>query len=421
MKRIFTFLILLSALGTAKAQLFSQNFNSSSTLSDFFDATTPGTTKFNSISSSGAGTTVSINSSKLRYVRTGNAGSYTRTTDFSPVPTFMKYAFEFTMSGNSTAQTTALTLQVGDGFSTTNSTEANASVHSRIAFNITATAGEFQIRNLTGSANSSNLSGAQNIVWIINNSGGSKNYTAPDGNTESIADDTYDVWAGTTRIFNDIAATTTTKTLADIKMVWSAGSATVDFDNFEITDLDAALPISLVKFEAEKLAEKVKLTWATATEINNQKFIVERASNGEDFTSIAEIKGAGNSKELNEYTFVDANPFKGTAYYRLTQVDFDGTSTSFEPVAVSSSKGQLSMEQGAGSLEQGVWSIYSPIATEALIDVKDINGKVIYSEKVQLKEGYQHYKLNLTTQQTGIYVLQLIAGKESITKKLKLN
>ncbi len=79
------------------------------------------------------------------------------------------------------------------------------------------------------------------------------------------------------------------------------------------------------------------------------------------------------------------------------------------------------MEQGAGSGEQGAWSIYSPEAITALIDVKDLNGKVIYSEKIQLKEGYQTYKLNLNPHHAGIYVMQLIAGKESVTKKVKFN
>lgn len=198
-------------------------------------------------------------------------------------------------------------------------------------------------------------------------------------------------------------------------------------DDVSVT-ASSPLPISLVKFEAEKLAEKVKLNWVTATEVNNNKFIVERSANGSDFEYLAEIRGAGNSKELNSYAHVDANPLKGTSYYRLTQIDFDGKSESFAPVAVSTERGALSMEfgagsleQGAGSVKQGVWSIYAPEAAEGSVRVSDMSGRLVYEEKVQLKEGYQAYKLNLANNEAGLYLVQLIAGKESITKKIKLN
>ncbi len=268
------------------------------------------------------------------------------------------------------------------------------------------------------------------VEFYANNSSTSVNYTY-DNVSQSIASYKYDIYVQGIKVVDDSSKLSNFK---DVRFIdsWSIFSRN-SFNNIArsvvfIDDIDyggkipgGVLPISLVKFEATKLAEKVKLTWTTATEINNDKFIVERAAEGEDFTAIAEIIGAGTSKELNTYTFVDANPLKGTAYYRLTQVDFDGTSTSFEPVAVKMSKGALSMEQGVGSGEQGAWSIYSPEASSAVIDVKDLNGKLIYSEKIQLKEGYQNYKLKLDTQHAGLFIMQLVAGKESVTKKVKFN
>lgn len=192
-----------------------------------------------------------------------------------------------------------------------------------------------------------------------------------------------------------------------------------------------ALPISLVKFEAEKLAEKVKVQWVTATEINNDKFIVERSSNGKDFEYLAEISGAGNSKELNNYELTDASPLKGTSYYRLTQIDFDGASETFVPVAVSGEHGVLSMEvgagsgengagsreNGAGSMEQGVWSIYSPTNAEATLSITDLNGKITFTEKLFLKEGYQNHQFDFLNMEKGIYVVRLVTAKDAVTKK----
>jgi hypothetical protein len=179
-----------------------------------------------------------------------------------------------------------------------------------------------------------------------------------------------------------------------------------------------ALPVSLVKFEAEKVAEKVKLNWVTATEINNDKFIIERSANGKDFEYLAELRGAGNSKELNIYEMVDVNPLKGTSYYQLTQVDFDGASETFAPVAVSMKQGVLSMEQGLGNVEQGTWSIYSPENTVATFTLTDLNGRVVYAEKINLVEGYQPYKFNTIEYNKGIYLARLATSKDVLTKKL---
>ena len=78
------------------------------------------------------------------------------------------------------------------------------------------------------------------MTWVINNSGASLTYKAPDGTYESVANDTFDLWAGTTRLFNDIAATTTTQSLADIKFAFTAGTATIDIDNIVIDPIPSA-------------------------------------------------------------------------------------------------------------------------------------------------------------------------------------
>jgi hypothetical protein len=209
----------------------------------------------------------------------------------------------------------------------------------------------------------------------------------------------------------------------------SAGSLT---DNAPAYGIDAisitpnvALPISLVKFTADKVAEKVKIQWTTATEINNEKFIVEKSIDGENFEFLAEQLGAGNSKELNQYEIIDTKPYKGTSYYRLTQLDFDGRSESFAPVAVSGTQGALSMdlganskELGAGSIEQGVWTIYSPTNTASEFSISDLNGRVVYAEKINLVEGYQSYKINYNQFNNGVYLVRLTTNTEVLTKKI---
>jgi len=97
----------ITTIASDGAVIFSQDFSANNTLATYVNATTPSSGQFNAISSSGAGTVVSVTSGVLTFARTGNAGTFSRTTDFSPTPTAIIYQFDLNISGNSTATTTA--------------------------------------------------------------------------------------------------------------------------------------------------------------------------------------------------------------------------------------------------------------------------------------------------------------------------
>ncbi len=83
------------------------------------------------------------------------------------------------------------------------------------------------------------------------------------------------------------------------------------------------------------MEDNVLLSWQTASEINNEKFILEKSFDANNWFKIAEVKGAGNSTNILTYSFVDDALISGTQYYRLTQIDFDGTKETFEAIDVS--------------------------------------------------------------------------------------
>lgn len=85
------------------------------------------------------------------------------------------------------------------------------------------------------------------------------------------------------------------------------------------------LPVELSSFNAEEKDNAVHLNWSTASENNNSHFEVERSSDGFNFEKINEIKGKGNSQEKSLYTLIDQVPVIGTNYYRLKQIDMDGS------------------------------------------------------------------------------------------------
>lgn len=86
------------------------------------------------------------------------------------------------------------------------------------------------------------------------------------------------------------------------------------------------LPVVLTSFIAEMIDNSsISIIWQTATELNNSKFIIETSTQGEVFQRIGEIAGAGTTTEPQNYTFTHHTPSAGVNYYRLKQVDVDGT------------------------------------------------------------------------------------------------
>ena len=91
-----------------------------------------------------------------------------------------------------------------------------------------------------------------------------------------------------------------------------------------ILDPNDALPVELLSFTGRLNEHQVDLEWITASEINNDYFNVERLESNDEWISIAEVDGAGNSSTLINYFAIDEHPRKGTGYYRLKQTDFSG-------------------------------------------------------------------------------------------------
>ncbi|MCF2516366.1 T9SS type A sorting domain-containing protein [Dyadobacter sp. CY351] len=99
------------------------------------------------------------------------------------------------------------------------------------------------------------------------------------------------------------------------------------FGGFGVSDAPAgdALPVTLSKFEGKSSVEGNVLFWETASEVNSDFFIVERSIDAKAFFNIKQIPCAGTSQLANRYAFTDSNLKNQVYYYRLRQVDQDGT------------------------------------------------------------------------------------------------
>jgi hypothetical protein len=100
-----------------------------------------------------------------------------------------------------------------------------------------------------------------------------------------------------------------------------------------IADCASPLPIQLIDFSVREDNGDALLIWSTASELNNDRFLLLRTVDGIEYETAGIVSGAGNSSTVLNYSFRDRNPEKGLSYYKLRQVDFDGTKTDSEPMA----------------------------------------------------------------------------------------
>jgi len=103
--------------------------------------------------------------------------------------------------------------------------------------------------------------------------------------------------------------------------------------DFDIVCTPIPLPIELTDFHCETKTDNITIYWTTATELNNQEFQLWRSADAINWTKIKTMNGYGTTIYQHNYTFTDNFPLEGENYYRLTQVDYNGTSTIFNITA----------------------------------------------------------------------------------------
>lgn len=89
----------------------------------------------------------------------------------------------------------------------------------------------------------------------------------------------------------------------------------------------AALPVTLVSFDAKNVEGKVWVQWVTASEENSSTFEIQRLANDGKWKTIGHVAARGTSYEAARYQFTDAAPISGNNLYRLKMIDIDGTFT----------------------------------------------------------------------------------------------
>ncbi len=168
------------------------------------------------------------------------------------------------------------------------------------------------------------------------------------------------------------------------------------------------LPITLLSFTAEaRDGNIVQCNWATAAEINNDFFTVERSVDGFAWEAVGTVQGAGNSNYTLHYGFADDTPYAGVSYYRLRQTDYDGTTTLSQVEAVffgGADSDEFALLQAYRS-DAGLAYAYTATAPYLILEVYDVSGRRLYGNAIANDQGNTGL-LDLNLAQ-GVYMLRL--------------
>lgn len=174
------------------------------------------------------------------------------------------------------------------------------------------------------------------------------------------------------------------------------------------------LPITLVAFEAVAASTHVDLYWATATETNNDHFIVERSPDGKAFTPIGRVEGQGNSYQLTSYHLADEEPLLGLNHYRLAQVDHDGTRTWSNTVTAffqGDARPHLWPNPTSGEME-ATFEMRSD--GPVLLRIDDASGRLVRTIRFQAMRGINQTRINTQQMQAGSYTFR-VSTPEGLT------
>jgi hypothetical protein len=214
------------------------------------------------------------------------------------------------------------------------------------------------------------------------------------------------------------------------RRVWSVGGC--PFTPYNGGDRSVAnfgidvvpVPVELISFSATTDSKNVNLNWATATEINNSGFEIERRYDKTDWLKIGFVPGHGTTTEKQNYSYIDQNVNAGIYSYRLKQVDFDGTFEYSNEILVNVTASlEFTLDQNFPNPFNPNTLIKYSIPKSSQVSLKIFNTlgqemETLVNEEKQV--GTYEVNWNASNLQSGVYFYRLQAGSFVQTRKMIL-
>lgn len=191
------------------------------------------------------------------------------------------------------------------------------------------------------------------------------------------------------------------------------------------------IPVEMLTFTANVRSNMVEINWSTASEMNNRMFEIQRADGNSgqsslNWITIGYVEGNGTTTERSDYSFTDKAPVNGVSYYRLKQIDFDGTFKilNAEMVEFSFVK-EYSLEQNYPNPFNPSTVINYSIPVDGQVELVVYN--ILGSEVAVLVNEYKeagNYSVEFSTDDinnnlgSGVYIYKLKSGSFTQTRKM---
>jgi len=208
----------------------------------------------------------------------------------------------------------------------------------------------------------------------------------------------------------------------DFSTIWSISGT--NYPNLQ-ENQNNALPVELVSFSVTSAGDKTTLFWSTATEVNNFGFHIEKSGDRSDWTIIGFIEGHGNSNSPKQYSFTDRGYVSGKVYYRLAQMDNDGSVTYSSVIEYSGDKElTFSLDQNFPNPFNPNTSIRFTLAEPSVVSLKvfTVTGERVMSvlENISLAAGSHFYTIDASQLNSGVYIYTMSDGLKTLSKKMNL-
>lgn len=192
------------------------------------------------------------------------------------------------------------------------------------------------------------------------------------------------------------------------------GDTTFRAVTFTVRPLPGTFPVTWAYFQGDVLpSNETRLSWGTLSEVNNDRFEIEKSETGQlgSFFIIGEIAGKSNTTDPVDYRFVDPTLGEGNTYYRLRQVDVDGDFTLSNTLAVYRDGNRLRLRIGPSPARQKATAYVGvPLNEPYTLEVRDLQGRLIWTYTAdQPTEQEDKIALPVLKWEEGLYMVRLAA------------
>lgn len=174
--------------------------------------------------------------------------------------------------------------------------------------------------------------------------------------------------------------------------------------------VESPLPIQLIYFEAALQGSSVALSWATASEYNNDFFTIEKSRDTKKIEMVSRVAGQNSSSEVTRYYAEDPEPYNGISYYRIKQTDYGGGSVAspWQVISCQYTQKDMLLFPNPGNGQQIGIRVSGASSGKAVISMYSSSGELVRMEQVKSFPSSGEYTLRFTRPLTpGVYLISV--------------